>query len=155
MRQSFRRGSRRQRGFHRGRFGNKNRTLFSGLSEKFSGIYRSRNGVIMGVCKGLSEHFGIPLFWLRALFIVMLLFGGVWPMMGLYFLAAFILKPRPINAFETDHEKEFYNSYVDARKETIRALHKRYKQMEKRIERMEEIVTDREFDWERRFQAGV
>ena len=154
MRHTFKRGSQRGRGFCQDRFKSR-KSIFTRLSEGSKGIYRSRDGVIMGVCKGLSEHFGIPLFWLRILFIAMLLFGGVWPMMGLYFLAAFILKPRPLKAFETEHEKEFYNSYVDSRKNTVRALHKRYKQMEQKIERMEEIVTGKEFEWDQKFHAGT
>ncbi len=153
MRQGFKHFSRRNRRFRQTQCQN-SASIFTRLSESTKGIYRSRNGVIMGVCKGLSEHFGIPLFWLRALFITMLLLGGVWPMMGLYFLAAFMLKPRPLKAFETEHEKEFYNSYVDSRKNTVRALHKRYKQMEHKIERMEEIVTGKEFEWDRKFHAG-
>ena len=41
-------------------------------------LRRSRhNRIVAGVCGGLSEFFGIPVFWFRLLFIILLIPGGV------------------------------------------------------------------------------
>ena len=53
------------------------------------GIYRSRNGVIFGVCRGLAEHFDFSVFWARAIAIIFLLVSGFWPAIGLYLVATF------------------------------------------------------------------
>ncbi|HHP7233096.1 MAG TPA: PspC domain-containing protein, partial [Desulfobacterales bacterium] len=29
------------------------------------GLYRSRNGVILGVCRGIADHFDFSVFWIR------------------------------------------------------------------------------------------
>ena len=32
-----------------------------------AGLYRSRNGAILGVCRGLAEYFDFSVFWARAI----------------------------------------------------------------------------------------
>jgi len=52
------------------------------------GIYRSRDGAILGVCRGLAQQFDFSLFWTRALAVIFLLLTGFWPAIVLYLLAA-------------------------------------------------------------------
>jgi len=119
---------------------------------KFSreGIYRSRNGVIFGVCRGLAEHFDFSVFWARAIAVVFLVVSGFWPAIGLYLIASLLMKPAPVVAIENEAEQEFYNSYASSRHLAARRLKKRYESLERRIRRMEHMVTTREFDWEKR-----
>ena len=117
------------------------------------GLYRSRDGVILGVCKGLADYFDFSVFWTRAIALILLLFSGFWPIMGIYFLAALLMKPEPAIPIETDDEMEFYDSYVYSRKGALDRLKRRYKNLERRIERMEHTVTSREFDWENRLNT--
>ena len=79
------------------------------------GIYRSRNGVIFGVCRGLAEHFDFSVFWARAIAIIFLLVSGFWPAIGLYLVAALLMKPAPVIPIETEAEQEFYDSYTNSR----------------------------------------
>ena len=114
------------------------------------GMYRSRDGMILGVCKGVAEYFDFSVFWTRAIAIVCLLFSGFWPIMGLYFLAALLMKPRPAIPIETDEEMEFYDSYVFSRKGALDRIKHKYANLERRIQRMEHTVTSREYEWEDR-----
>ena len=117
------------------------------------GIYRSRSGVIFGVCKGLAEYFDFNVFWIRMILIIFLLLSGLWPILGLYILAALLMKPEPARPFETEEEKEFYDSYVYSRPRASQRLKRRYENLERRIRRMEDAVTSREFDWDQRLNT--
>ena len=113
-----------------------------------SGIYRSRNGAIFGVCRGLAEHFNFSIFWARVIAIVFLLVTGFWPAIGIYLIAALLMKPAPVIPIKTEAEQEFYDSYANSRHLAARRIKRRYENLERRIRRMEHIVTAREFDWE-------
>jgi phage shock protein C len=112
------------------------------------GLNRSRNGVILGVCRGIADYFDFSVFWMRAIAIGLLIFSGFWPVAILYFIAALLMKPEPVIPIDTDEEQEFYNSYVHSRKGAIDRLKRRYNNLERRIRRMEDTVTSREFDWD-------
>ena len=112
------------------------------------GLYRSRNGVILGVCKGIAEYFDFATFWVRAIAVGLLIFSGFWPVTILYFIAALLMKPEPAIPIDTDEEQEFYDSYVHSRKGAIDRLKRRYDNLERRIRRMEDTVTSREFNWD-------
>ena len=114
------------------------------------GINRSRNGIIFGVCRGLAEHFAFSLFWARAIAIIFLLVSGFWPAIGLYLVATILMKPAPVIPIESEAEKEFYNSYTNSRHLAAQRIKRRYESLEKRLRRMEHIVTAREFDWDER-----
>ena len=113
-----------------------------------SGIYRSRNGVIFGVCRGLGEHFDFSIFWARVIAIIFLLVTGFWPAIGVYLIATLLMKPAPVIPIETEAEQEFYDSYTNSRHLAAQRIKRRYENLERRIRRMEHIVTAREFDWD-------
>ena len=117
------------------------------------GLYRSRNGVILGVCRGIAEYFDFSVFWTRAIVVILLLFSGFWPIMALYFIAALLMKPEPVIPIESEDQQEFYNSYIYSRKGAIDRMKRRYENLERRIQRMEHRVTTREFDWDRRLNT--
>jgi phage shock protein C len=118
-----------------------------------SGIYRSRKGVIFGVCRGLADHFDFSVFWARAIAVIFLLITGFWPATGLYLIAALLMKPEPAVPIKTEAEQEFYDSYTHSRHLAAQRLKKRYENLERRIQHMEHIVTDRNFDWDKRLNT--
>ena len=59
-------------------------------------LYRSRHGMILGICRGLADYLRIPTFGIRAAALVLLIATGFWPIGALYLLAALILKPEPV-----------------------------------------------------------
>lgn len=119
-----------------------------------SGVYRARDGAVFGVCKGLARHFDISLFWVRFFTVLAALFTGVWPVALLYVAAALLLKPEPAIPLQNDAEQEFYNSYSTSRAAALGRLKRTYDSLERRLRRLEDSVTAREYDWQRRFNEG-
>jgi len=119
-----------------------------------NGIYRSRNGIILGVCKGLAAHFDFSVFWTRMIAIILLIVAGFFPAIGLYLLAALLMKPEPVIPIKNSAEKEFYDSYTYSRQGAVQRLKRRYENLQRRIQRMEHIVTSAEYDWENRLNDG-
>lgn len=114
------------------------------------GLYRSRRGIILGVCKGVAEYLDVSVFWTRAIAIGLLIFTAVWPIVCLYILAALLMKPEPVLPLETESDREFYNSYTSSRTMALHRLKRTFDSLDRRLRRMESIVTAREYDWERR-----
>jgi phage shock protein C len=113
-----------------------------------TGLYRSRNGIVFGVCRGLADHFDFSVVWSRVIAVFFLFVSGFWPAVGIYLVAALIMKPAPVVPINTDAEREFYHSYTQSRHMAAQRLKRRFENLERRIRRMEHIVTTREFDWE-------
>jgi phage shock protein C len=117
------------------------------------GIYRSRKGAIFGVCRGMAEHFDFSVFWARSIAVIFLLFSGFWPAIGLYLIAALLMKPAPVIPINNEAEQEFYDSYTSSRHLAALRIKKRYENLENRIRRMEHIVTTREFGWDEKLNT--
>jgi len=117
------------------------------------GLYRSRNGMILGVCRGVAEYFDFSVFWARTIAFILFLFSGFWPIAALYFIAALLMKPEPVIPIQNEDQQEFYDSYVYSRKGATDRLKRRYNNLDRRIQRMEHTVTAREFDWDQRLNT--
>ena len=113
-------------------------------------LYRSRNGMICGVCKGLAEHFGIPVTGLRIIMVLILIFSGIWPFVLVYFVAALVMKPEPVVPLSNRAEEEFYNSYMSSRSMALYRLKESFENLDRRLQRMESVVTDKDYEWENR-----
>jgi phage shock protein C len=118
-----------------------------------SGLYRSREGIILGVCKGVADYFDFSVFWTRIITVIFLFISGFWPVMGIYFIAALLMKPNPVIPIHTDDEKEFYDSYTQSRKSAAHRIRRKYENLERRLQRLEHSITSPEYDWERRFNS--
>lgn len=117
------------------------------------GIYRSRNGVILGICKGLADYYDFSVFWVRVVMVGILLVSGFWPVIGIYLIAALFMKPEPVQPLENDDEREFYHSYVHSPSNAAQRLKKKFQDLDRRIRRMEDTVTGRDYEWERKFNS--
>jgi len=117
------------------------------------GIYRSRDGAILGVCRGIAEYYDLSVFWIRTAMVITLLLSGFWPVFGIYLIAALFMKPEPVQPLENDNEREFYDSYVHSPRSAAQRLKKKFQDLERRIRRMEDTVTGREYEWERKFNS--
>ncbi len=117
------------------------------------GLYRSRNGMILGVCKGIAEYLEFPVTPLRAITVVLMLVTGpgiaLWVIA--YFVVALLMKPEPILPFESELDREFYDSYAGSPSMAIHRLKRTYEGLDRRIQRMESIVTSKDWSWEKRF----
>ena len=117
------------------------------------GLYRSRDGVLLGVCRGVAEYFDLSVFWVRMAVVIVFLLSGFWPVMGIYLVAAFFMKPNPVRPIETEDEQEFYDSYVNSPRSAAQRLKRQFENLERRIRRMESTVTGKDYEWERKFNS--
>jgi phage shock protein C len=42
-------------------------------------LHRSRDGVILGVCRGIADYFDFSVFWTRVTVVILFLLTGFWP----------------------------------------------------------------------------
>jgi len=117
-------------------------------------LYRSRNGLIMGLLKGIADRFDLSLFWLRFLTIITSFFTGFVPGIIIYAITSLLISKEPIIPLNTMAEAEFYDSYTHSRQGAIHRVKRRFDKLEARIRRMESSVTDREFDWEHQLKSN-
>ncbi|WP_136809810.1 envelope stress response membrane protein PspC [Desulfosediminicola flagellatus] len=118
-----------------------------------NGIYRSREGVLLGVCQGIADHYDLSIFWVRFGLVIVFMLSGFWPVIGIYIVAALLMKPRPVQPIQSDDEQEFYDSYVNSPRSAAQRLRRKYETLERRIRRMEDKVTGSDFEWERKFNS--
>ena len=124
---------------------------FNSMSRQ--GLYRSRHGVILGVCRGLADYFDFSVFWIRAIAVSLFIFTGFWPVVGIYILAALLMKPGPAKHVDSGSNHKGSSRYRCTRNDTAERLKRKWKHLEKRIRGMEDKVTSREFDWHSRFHG--
>lgn len=138
---------RRDQYFQRHFFKDRLKGIFEGV------LYRSRKGMILGVCRGIAEYFGLSVFWVRFTTLLVFFITGFWPTAVLYFIAAFLLKPEPVIPIDNIDEQEFYHSYVHSKQMAVDRIKRRYENLERRIQRMEHTVTSPEYNWEKKFRS--
>jgi phage shock protein C len=117
------------------------------------GLYRSRNGIIMGVCRGIAEYFDFSVFWIRVIVVILLFVSGIWPIAALYFIAALVMKLEPVLPPQDEKEQDFYDDYLRSRRSALDRLKLRFQNLERRIQKMEHTVTKKEYDWESRLNS--
>ncbi|WP_321493604.1 envelope stress response membrane protein PspC [uncultured Desulfobacter sp.] len=139
--------------YHHANAGMRGRTGHGGFRQKVEhltaaqGFYRSRRGIILGVCRGLAEHFNFSVFWTRFLILVLFLFTGFWPVGVLYIVAGLLLNPEPVITLGNEHNGESYQSYAQSKSSAIQRIKKQFDNIDRRIQRMEDTVTSKEFDF--------
>ncbi len=67
--------------------------------ERPRGLYRSRRGMIFGVCRGVADYLNISVFWTRVLVIIAFMLTGFCPVAVVYVLAGLLLKKEPYLPF--------------------------------------------------------
>ena len=117
------------------------------------GLYRSCGGFIFGVCRGIADYFDFSVFWVRSIPVILVILTGLWPVIGLYILAALLMKSEPGMHFRTESKNAFDSRHADIKYDTADWLKRKWQNLEKRIRRMEDKITSREFDWNNRFHG--
>ncbi len=118
-------------------------------------LYRSRSGIIFGVCRGVADFFGFSVFWIRLITLVLFLFTGFWPTAVLYIVAALVMKPEPIIISVNASEQSFRDDRMYSREMAADRVKKRCDNLARRIQRLEHTVTTPEYDWERRLNNNT
>jgi uncharacterized protein YegJ (DUF2314 family) len=71
----------------------------------------------------------------------------------LYILAALLMKSEPEIHIRTGSQNEFDSRFTYAKQDTADRLKRKWRHLEKRIRRMEDKATSREFDWNQRMNG--
>ncbi len=114
------------------------------------GLYRSSKGVLLGVCRGVADYFDFSVFWIRAIAVILFICTGFWPIVGVYILAALLMKSDPARSGVGKSKPRAGGRQHCTGNDTAERLRRKWKHLEKRIRHMEDKVTSREFDWDSR-----
>ena len=128
------------------------------MNTQFTGrrtLYRAHDGMLLGVCKGVANFAEIRVVWVRLLFILAFFVTAFFPVLFVYILAAVIMRPQPaLEKPQSDEEWEFYHSYGANRSYALHRLKRHFESVERRIRRMEDIVTHKEYEWDKRLREN-
>jgi phage shock protein C len=94
------------------------------------GPYRSRKGLLLGVCKGIAQHFDLSVFWTRVIVFLTFWFTGLFPVAVLYIAAALMMKREPI--YPTGYDPEWNERVYSSRPGPEGDLDERLRRMEGR-----------------------
>ncbi len=115
-------------------------------------LYRdNRNGVIFGVCAGVADYLGFSTGLVRLLTFLALIFFFPATVIGYLILAVFLPR-RPPAVFRDADEEVFWRSVTDAPDKTFGAVRQKFRDLDTRLQRMEQRITNEEFDLRRRFR---
>ena len=117
------------------------------------GLYRSRSGIIMGVCRGVGDFLNFSVFWIRAILVILFLISGFWPVVVLYFVAALLMKSEPVVRSHQHYEEEYCGAYARTTRPSSDHIKRRQQTLERRLRNLESTVTSKEYDWEHRLRA--
>lgn len=122
-------------------------------------LYRSRHGMMFGVCQGIADWRDLPVGYIRLALVIAFVFTGFFPVGLLYLAAGFFLPVEPKNG-----KYDYYNRDSsgrreyrrDSRKERHRGMSfddikEEFDDLASRVNRMEDDVIDKEKEWEKRF----
>jgi phage shock protein C len=123
-------------------------------------LYRSRNGMIFGICQGLADWRDLPVGYIRLGVIIAFAMSGFFPVGLLYLAAGFFLpvEPRHGKSDYYDRDARGRRDYRrESRKEkskgfTFDDIKEEFDDLSSRVNRMEDDVIDKEKDWEKRFK---
>jgi phage shock protein C len=122
------------------------------MSHEHSRLYRSRDGILLGVCQGLARCRDLPVGGVRLAAILLTLASGIWVGIGIYLLAACLLELEPVLQPENGREADFYDRYRRSRSASFAELQAKMKRLDSRLRPLEDKVTRPGFDWSSRLR---
>ncbi len=108
--------------------------------------YRNRKrGWVGGVCAGLADYLGVPLFWVRLLILIPL-FSPLLPMLAIaYLIAVFVLPELPADQFASREHEQFWRKATNAPSDTCSQVNYSMERLELRLQQLESYVTSHEY----------
>ncbi|MHC1790436.1 PspC domain-containing protein [Solidesulfovibrio sp.] len=106
------------------------------------GLYRSRRGMALGVCRGLAEYLGLPVLVVRAFTVVVFVTTGFVAVLG-YLACGVLMRLEPLDEAPSGG---LHRAAGD--------IARRAGDLDARIARMESHVTSREYDFDRRLRRS-
>jgi phage shock protein C len=109
------------------------------------GPYRSKNGMLLGVIRGLADHFQISPFYLRIIVIFLSLILAFWPAVILYIAAAIVMPKEPKVKPISERDKEIFLLGKADPDALVESLVNRSQRLEQKLRRLEDYVTSKPF----------
>lgn len=108
-------------------------------------LYRNRRrGLLAGVCAGISDWSGFNLTALRVGVVLLAIPFTAVIVVG-YLALALLLPVAPPNLYADEADERFWRETRRAPVEGVTSLNDRYRQLDKRLQRMEAWLTSREY----------
>lgn len=116
-------------------------------------LYRSRNGMLLGICQGIADWRDLPVFVVRLIFVIICLATAVAPCVVIYLLLGLIIPIEPRGAYGKNDN--YYDNFRKNGKATMDDIKNEFDNLKSRVNKMEDEATkDKEGDWDRRFHNG-
>lgn len=113
--------------------------------------YRRRHGrMIFGVCGGLADHLELPAWAVRVGFIILACANQAFIL--LYLALAIFMRPAPRDPYRSFAEEEVAHSYSTSRGDTLDRVERTFRNLDKRLQNVETIVTRPGFEHEDEFR---
>ncbi len=115
-------------------------------------VYRdTERGWIAGVCAGIADYIGVDPLPVRIAAVLCLVFFFL-PVLVAYAVFALVLRPKPPALFASAAEETFWREVRTEPGTVLQSLRGRFRALDKRVGRVETLVTSPEFDLRRRFR---
>lgn len=113
-------------------------------------LYKIPNeGRCMGVCAGVADYFDMKPKFVRIMFIIAMIFTGIWPLLFVYFVLGFALDAKPGDLYNDEEEEQFWKQTRKAPDYTAAEMRQRFRDMERRTADMEAYMTSKRYKLER------
>ncbi|MGH8127235.1 MAG: envelope stress response membrane protein PspC [Gammaproteobacteria bacterium] len=115
-------------------------------------LYRDpERGMIMGVCAGIADYFGLNLTLVRIVTVLVLFFWGFIPLV-VYLVMGFLMPKKPRGLYDTPEDETFWRGVRRSPSETFHDVRHRFRDIDLRMQRMERYVTSNRYDLDRQFR---
>jgi phage shock protein C len=114
-------------------------------------LYRDKqNALIAGVCAGIAEYFGWNRKGMRLVAALLCVFPPFLPFIAVsYLILAIFLPVKPEGLYETKEQADFWRGVSNAPSDVFGSLSHRFRELNLRLEKMEAVVTSKEFEIDR------
>jgi len=111
-------------------------------------LFRDKeNAVLAGVCAGIAEYFGLNRKGVRLVTFLFMLFPPFFAFIAIsYIVLAIVLPVKPKDLYESTEQAEFWRGVSNAPSDVFGAMRHRFRELNRRLEKMEAFVTSREFE---------
>jgi phage shock protein C len=118
-----------------------------------SRLYRATDGAqVLGVCAGIADYFGFDRGVVRAVTAVSTVFFPT--VLVAYFILAFVLEKSPEQERSTStYERELRRRVRSAPQSTLQSQRHRFRELDRRLQRLEKYVTSSRFRLDREFDG--
>ena len=115
-------------------------------------LYRDvENGMVAGVCAGIADYFGFSVTGFRWLVVLGCAFAMPALFIG-YIAAAFLLPRKPAGMYHNEGEETFWRSVRRDPHYAFDDIRQKYRDLDGRLQGMEQYVTSPRFDLDQKFR---